>query len=321
VVVLDPSNGEVLTLVSSPAFDPNAFVDKDKHESVAEYLQNPASPLLDRAVSGAFPPGSAFKIPVAMAGLEENKINPSTTFDCPGYFQLGDRTYHFPHSWGTQDLISALAHSANEYFFHTGLMLGREAMTKYARAFGLGERTGIDLPYESKGNLPGLSVVRWYKGDTVNMSIGQGYVLTTPVQLARLMAAVENNGMMPQPHLLTVETRQFLISKHMSDMPLIHVSFRKDVWASLREGLEAVVSFDTGTAHALASIPGVITYGKTGTAQTGANKEDHAWFAGVTRTDKRVIAYCVFLEHGGSSANAVQLTREFLISLRELGKI
>lgn len=315
VVVLDPSNGEVLTLASSPAYDPNAFIGQENREPVAGYLQNPDSPLLNRAVSAAFPPGSVFKIPVSLGGLEERKITPLTSYTCPGYFQMGDRTYRFPHAWGEQDLTAALAHSANEYFFHIGLLLGAEGMSKYARAFGLGSRTGIDLPYESKGALPGLNTARWYRGDTLNMSIGQGYVLATPVQLARLMAAFENNGMMPQPHILLSG-----LDKPVSFQP-VHVSFRQDAWEAVRAGLNEVVSLDTGTAHALASLPGMVTYGKTGTAQSGAQREDHAWFAGVTRSDKRVIAYCIFLEHGGSSANAVALTREFLTTLREQGKI
>ncbi len=315
VVIMDPSSGEVLALASSPSFDPNAFVDKESRERVSEYLQDPASPLLNRAVSGAFPPGSVFKIPVTMGGLEERKIKPSTTYDCPGYFQMGDRTYRFPHAWGMQDLPMALAHSANEYFFHIGLLLGADGMAKYARVFGLGSRTGIDLAFESRGRLSGLSVGRWYKGDTLNMAIGQGYVLATPVQLARLIATVENLGMMPQPHILLSG-----VEAVVRPQP-VHVSFRKDVWDALRAGLDAVVALDTGTAHALANIPGTVTYGKTGTAQAGPGKEDHAWFAGVTRTDKRVIAYCVFLEHGGSSANAVMLTREFLTTLRDQGSI
>ena len=314
VVVIDPANGEVLTLVSSPSFDPNAFTDHEQQDRVVEYLQSAYSPLLNRAVSGAFPPGSVFKIPVSMGGLEEYRIKPSTTFDCPGYFQMGERTYHFPHSWGRQDLTSAIAHSANEYFFHTGLMLGAPAMARHARTFGLGARTGIDLPYESKGSIPsGLRTAGWFKGDTVNMSIGQGSVTATPLQLARLMAGVENQGMLPQPHILL---------SGLDEMPVfkpVHISYRKGVWDAVRDGLKQVVLSETGTGRALADLPGIETYGKTGTAQTA--REDHAWFAGVSRTDKRVIAYCVFLEYGGSSANAVQLTKEFLLNLRDQGKL
>ncbi|MBF0387099.1 MAG: penicillin-binding protein 2 [Candidatus Omnitrophica bacterium] len=315
VVVMVPASGEVLAVVSSPSFNPNAFISKEDREPVAQYLQDPAAPLHNRAVSGAFPPGSVFKIPVSLGGLEERKIIPATTYDCPGYFQMGDRTYRFPHAWGAQDLTRALAHSANEYFFHIGLLLGSDGMGKYARAFGLGSRTGIDLPSESKGSLPGLNVGRWYKGDTLNMSIGQGYVLATPIQLARLMSAFENSGNMPRPYIVLSGLAEPVKTQ------FTHVSFRPEVWAAVRAGLAEVVSLDTGTAHALADIPGAVTYGKTGTAQAGAGKEDHAWFAGVTRTDKSVIAYCVFLEHGGSSANAVALTKELLTALRDQGKI
>ena len=189
-------------------------------------------------------------------------------------------------------------------------------MAKYARAFGLGVRTGIDLPYESKGNLSGLKAGRWYKGDTLNMSIGQGYVLSTPLQLARLMTAVENNGKMPGPHIVLTPS-----AAENGAVKTIYAGFRKEVWASVRAGLERVVDLNTGTGHVLADIPGVVTYGKTGTAQAGGNREDHAWFAGVSRTEKRAIAYCVLLEHGGSSANAVTLTHEFLTQLRDQNKM
>jgi len=314
IVVLNPANGEVLTLVSSPAFDPNAFTDREQHDRVLEYLQSTESPLLNRAVSGAFPPGSVFKIPVAMAGLEEYKIKPSTTFDCPGYFEMGNRMYRFPHAWGRQDLIEAMAHSANEYFFHTGLMLGAPVMAKYAQAFGLASRTGIDLPYESKGAIPLLlKPAGWFRGDTVNMSIGQGAVSVTPLQVARMMAAVENYGTMPQPHLVLEGP------ENLPSFQPVHVAFRKGVWDAVREGLRQVVMSETGTARALSELADIESYGKTGTAQT--SREDHAWFAGVSRSSKTVIAYCVFLEYGGSSANAVQLTKEFLTALLEQGKL
>lgn len=330
LVVMDPANGEVLALVSSPSFDPNAFMDKERHEKVLEYLRNPDAPMLNRAVAGAFQPGSVFKIIVALGALEDFKIKSGTIFDCPGYFQMGGRTYNFPHAWGAQDLKSALAHSANEYFFHSGLLLGTPAMVKHASAFGLGSRTGIDLPYEVKGNLPNSKSMPWFKGDTLNTSIGQGYVLATPIQLARLMAAVENNGKMPQPYILLNRPGEVSFRQDNGGIaevaplpppPMTHVSFRKEVWDAVREGLKGVVNYESGTAHALAAIPGVTTYGKTGTAQTGPGREDHAWFAGVSKTDKREIVYCLLLEHGGSSANAVGAVHEFLLSLKAQGKI
>ncbi len=345
-VILDADTGEVLALVSSPSFDPNAFTDRDKRAHVADYLADKASPLLNRAMSAGFPPGSVFKIPVAVAGLEERKIQPSTTFDCPGFFQLGNRVFRSPHSWGMQDLTEAMGHSANDYFFHTGLLLGPEMITRYARQFGLGERTGVDLPYESRGQIPSVAkFLHWFKGDTLNLAIGQGTVLATPLQLARLMAVVANEGRFVTPHVVKSvggvdicggatdvrrktwdvgrERENASVPRPSSLVPRLecpqskrYVPLRKDVWSVLRQILYAPVKMDTGTAHVL-DIDGLDTFGKTGTAQASPGKSDHAWFAGVTMTPKRRIAYCVLLEHGGSSANACEVVKVILQSLKE----
>jgi penicillin-binding protein 2 len=309
-VVIDPSNGEVLALVSAPSFDPNIFASTERRNRASVYLNDPMSPLLNRAVSAQFPPGSVFKIMVAMAGLEEKKFIPSMTVDCPGYYELGDRRFTFSHAYGVQDLFQAMAHSANEYFFHLGLLLGPEQMARYARVFGLGDKTGIDMPYEVKGHIPGNKLTRsWYKGDTVNMSIGQGDVLATPLQIVRMIATVHNEGWMPKLHIMkSLDGKNTEVSRS-------RVSFRKPVWDTIKRSLQGVVDIDTGTASEL-KMDGLVTYGKTGTAQAGAGKEDHAWFAGVTRSEGRTIAYCFLLEHGGSSKNAVMAVREMLVRLQ-----
>ncbi|MEI8013071.1 MAG: penicillin-binding transpeptidase domain-containing protein, partial [Candidatus Omnitrophota bacterium] len=316
-VAIDPANGEVLALVSSPSFDPNDFSSREDRSQAAAYLKDDALPLLNRAVSAQFPPGSVFKIPVAAGGLQERKIKEETTFDCPGYFDLGKRRYKFPHAYGAQDLIQAIAHSANEYFFHIGLALGPEVMLRYASLFALGERTGIDLPYEVKGSVPRHTAFKqWFRGDTANMSIGQGYVLVTPVQLARLMAAVENEGQIPSVHLKKslggVEN-----AAHLSSQVVV---LRPEVWGTLKKGLHEVVMMDNGTAHVL-NIPGIEVYGKTGTAQAGSGKDDHASFAGVVKTPLRTFAFVLLLENGGSSANACLAVKEMLLNLQSRGKI
>jgi penicillin-binding protein 2 len=316
-VFLDPDNGEVLALVSSPSFDPNAFADRDKRALVAGFLQDRSAPLLNRALSASFPPGSVFKIAVTAAGLEENKIAPSTVFDCPGYFVIGNRTIRSPHVWGSQDLFQAMGHSANEYFVHIALLLGPEMLSRYARNFGLGERTGIDLLYETRGHVPhGADFLRWFKGDTANLGIGQGPILVTPLQIARMMAVVANEGRFVTPHL--VKTINGVDACSVCNVSPRFIALRKEVWASLKQALYAPVRMDTGTAHVL-QMEGMDTYGKTGTAQAGAGRSDHAWFAGVTSTPKRRIAYCVLLEHGGSSANACLIVRDILLSLKESG--
>ncbi len=311
VVVLDPGTGEVLGMVSSPAFDPNDFAQRDDRSRAGAYLKDKHAPLVNRAVAGQFPPGSVFKIPVSLAGLQERKFKPTDSFDCPGYFDLGDRHFSFPHAFGMQDFIQAMGHSANEYFFHIGLALGPDAMARYAAFFGLGERTGIDLPYEAKGLIPRRNAfAQWFAGDTANMSIGQGYVLTTPLQLARMMAIVENEGRFIDPYVtLSVGG----VDAARPQMPR-RVALRPEAWVAVKHGLRAVVTMETGTAHALQR-PGLQIYGKTGTAQAGPGKEDHAWFAGAVQGAGRGFVFVVFLEHGGSSNNAVLAAQNMLGTL------
>ncbi len=355
-VMLDPSTGEVLALLSTPAYDANVFSGLEKKKRPADYLADSRSPMINRAFGAAFTPGSVFKIPVSFAGLEEKKIRPTTTFDCPGYFILGNHRFSFGHAYGPQNLIEGVAHSANEYFFHIGLALGPELMVDYARRFGLGERTGIDLPYEAKGNLPAVSTRKgWFKGDTVNLSIGQGTVLVTPLQVARMLAAVENGGYVLRPWVVrsvggvevgpevvrdshsaflsglaplkapSVPQNGTAFSKtavpNVKNLAAVRIlSFRKDVWGSMQQALRSVVKMPTGTANEL-DIQGLYIYGKTGTAQTSPGKEDHAWFAGVVRGPQRTVSFCLFLEHGGSSHNAVQSSREIFLRLKEDGLI
>ncbi len=318
VVFLDPENGEVLGLVSAPSFDPNSFANHVDRSQVAGYLKDADAPLLNRASGTQFPPGSVFKVIVASAGLQERKIKPTTMFNSPGYFDLGDRRFTFNHAFGQQNLIQAMGHSANEYFFHVGLDLGRDLIARYAAQFALGEPTGIDIPYEVKGAIPyRKALVRWFPGDTANMSIGQGYLMTTPLQLARLMATVENRGRIVMPHIQkslgAVDNARPFFSPRF-------VALRPDVWDALKQSLRAVVKMETGTAKSL-DLPGFEIYGKTGTAQAGAGKGDHAWFAGVVKTFKRKLAFSLLLEHGGSSANACQAVKEILIELQSKGII
>ncbi len=274
--------------------------------------------MLNRAVGSQFPPGSVFKIPVTLGGLQERKIKPTTIFDCPGYFDLGNRHFKFHHAYGRQDLIEAMGHSANEYFFHIGLLLGPDMIARYASLFALGERTGVDIPYEVKGVIPRRGAfTHWYPGDTANMSIGQGYILTTPIQLARLMAAVENEGRLVVPH---IKMSLGGVENGMAGALERSVTLRPEVWKGVKLALRAVVKMPDGTAHVL-DLPGIEVYGKTGTAQAGAGRSDHAWFAGVVKTQKRTFVFSILLEHDGSSAYACAAAREMLLDLQSRGKI
>ncbi len=314
VVVMDLSNGDVLGMVSSPSFDP---------QNIRKYL-DPAiggASFINRAVNGQFPPGSVFKVVVASAALQTKKTTPDTSFDCPGYYMLGGTRFGCAHVHGVQDLWGALAHSCNVYFFHLGLLAGPKYVTQYARALGLGRPTGIDLPFESSGHLARLSggTARWYKGHTLNLSIGQGETLATPLQLAVMMGAVASDGLILRPRLLKAVEGRPAAPADLKRLP--RVRLRNDVWTVVRDGLRRAVTDEEGTAHALADVANMKIWGKTGTAQAGESKANHAWFTGWARSDKAGIVFCVFLEHGGSSANAVLLTRDLLLRMQTQGII
>lgn len=309
IVVMDLDHADVFSMVSSPSYDPNIFLDKKKQDKIGVYFNDRAAPLLNRAISGRYPPGSVFKILLALAALQNHLIVPTTSFDCPGYMMVGKRRFGCSHVHGTQDLKQALAHSCNVYFFNVGERLGASMISAYARVFGLNRPTGVDLPFEAKGTL----VTRasegrpWYKGDTLNLSIGQGYTLTTPLELTVLMAAVANDGVVLFPRLVQTNPSKRAV-----------IRLRDDVWHKVQEGLKAVVDDEQGTGHDLKDIRGMDIYGKTGTAQSGTGKPNHAWFVGYAKSSINKIAFCVFLEYGGASENAVLLAKNLLLKLQSL---
>jgi penicillin-binding protein 2 len=318
IVVMDLTNGDLMSLVSSPSYDPNAFLDKSKNEDIASYFNDPAAPLIDRAVSGQYPPGSVFKIPVALAAIQLHKITPATTFDCPGYMMVGQRRFGCSHVHGMQDLRAALAHSCNVYFFHVGQLVTPPIIGAFAKAFGLNRRTGVDLPFEAKGNLVTKAPQggSWYTGDVLNLSIGQGYTLTTPLQLTVMIAAVANNGVILRPRVVKTVGGEDIPVMDFSKRPLIRL--RDQTWAVVQQGLKAVVDDPEGTGHDLKEIPSLNIYGKTGTAQSVHGKPNHSWFVGYATSPKAGIAFCVFLEYGGSSENSVKIAHDLLLKLQSM---
>ncbi len=317
VVIMDLTSGEILALISSPSYDPNVFV-RNLVSETGTLFSNPLSPLLNRAVSGQYPPGSVFKIPVALCALTQNKITPETQFECKGFLELGNRQFRCTHTHGIQNLIEAIAHSCNVYFYHVGLLVGVDAINQFAQRLQLGRPTGIDLPYEAAGFIPSRQYRQvkrkqsWYTGDTLNLAIGQGDVLATPLQLADMMAVLVNDGQLVHPHVIKSIGTQVL---HDYD-PSGAVHFVDTVLKILDEGLRQTVVDPSGTANIL-NIPGITVAGKTGTAQTTANRETHAWFAGYGVSPKNKIAFCVFLEHGGSSVNACSVAKELLLRMQQ----
>ncbi len=313
VVVLDPRSGDVLALTSSPAFDLDRFTGALGREAWLRLVRDPQFPLLNRAIQSQYAPGSIFKIVVTAAALQEGGITPFDRLHCGPTFQLGPRIFKNwdDADWGDIDLYRALVRSCNTFFYQVGLKVGLATMERYARAFGLGEPTGIALAGEKPGRVPDPGErgrLGRRAGDTVNISIGQGQLLVTPLQVARLMAAVATEGILWKPRLLQrVESADgHLLYAEPSQMTG-YVDLSPAVWAFLRKSLWGVVN-DGGTGAA-ARLPGIDVAGKTGTAQIIANSDaargqDHAWFAAYAPAEDPQVVVVVLVERGGRGGQA-----------------
>ncbi len=311
VVVMSLETGEVLAMVSSPAYDPNVFVDSQLKFQASGLFNDSQAPLLNRAIKGQYPPGSVFKIAVAAAGLATDRVDPATAYNCDGIYELGAAKFRCLHVHGPQNLFQGMMHSCNIYFYNIGKSIGAETIYRYAHLLGLGRRTGIDIPFEEKGSLPNPRERAWYTGDTLNMSIGQGDVLATPLQLLRMVSTIALNGREVQPYFLKSINGQELVKLSTSR----HVGMIPQVYEILNNALRMVVDEAAGTAHIL-DIPNMKVLGKTGTAQAGHGRESHAWFVGYTLDTQPRVAICVFLENGGSSYNSVVVTQQMLTQMR-----
>jgi len=309
VVVMDPRNGDILAMTSSPAFGLDRFAGSLDRAAWLRLVQDPTHPLLNRALQSQYAPGSLFKIVVAAAGLQEGSLTPMDRTYCNGEFQLGAWTFKdwLAGGHGHVNLRSALVHSCNVFFYQAGLKVGPEAVARYARAFGLGAVSGIDLGGEKPGLIPSPAWRRgqgrpWHAGDTVNMSIGQGQLLVTPLQVARMMAAIANGGILWKPRLIQrVERTDGTLAYAESSRMTGQVDLSPVVWAFLRHALRGVVSEGTGRG---ARLPGIDVAGKTGTAQSiahsdSARGQDHAWFASFAPADDPQVVVVVLVERGG----------------------
>jgi penicillin-binding protein 2 len=311
IVVMDPRNGDVLAMVSTPAFEIDRFTGTIDRSAWLRVMQDPNHPMLNRTIQSMYPPGSVFKMVVAAAGLQEGTLTPGDRVQCHGEFQLGTRTFR---DWkkeghGSVDLVKGIRDSCDVYFYTTGLKIGAPAIAKWANAFGFGSPTGMDFGGEKPGLIPqprmskkGRPVV-WHAGETVNMSIGQGQVLVTPMQIARFMGAIANGGVLWKPRLVQrIERPDKGVVWNDTGSVTGHVDLSPMVFALLRQSLWAVVN-DNGTGVA-ARIPGLDVAGKTGTAQTVANSrsdkgQDHAWFAAFAPAKDPEVVVVVLVERGG----------------------
>ena len=328
VVVLGVDTGDVLALVSVPAFDPNSFAARFTQQQWTELSEDPAKPLRNRALAAELPPGSIFKLVMATAGLEEGVISRSSTFFCPGGKQAYGRFYNCLGHHGSVNVVEAIAQSCNTFFYELGMKLGREKIVRWAQAFGLGTATGIDLPQENGGIVPSdewlaSRGLRFYPGETVSLAIGQGRLAVSPLQLAHL-AATGVTGFRIQPHLLLgVEDSSFGGQGRAPAVTPRAAEFSEQTRRMLLEGMTASVARGTSrrAGNAYLSIGG-----KTGTAQVAAasragetfestpeHLRDHAWFVGVAPADNPQVAIAVYLEHGGSGGReAVPLGGQIL---------
>jgi penicillin-binding protein 2 len=310
VVVMDPRNGDILAMVSSPAFEIDRFTGTIDRAAWLSVVQDPKHPLLNRAIQSAYAPGSVFKILVAAAGLQEKTLTPMDRINCGGSFHLGGLTFadwkKEGHGW--VDLHRAVVQSCNIYFYQAGLKIGAEAIGRYARAFGLGAVTGIELSGEKPGLIPSPKRDRrgrlvWHAGETVNMSIGQGQVLVTPIQVARFMSAVANSGVLWKPRLVQrIERPGRGVVWNDPGKVMGHVELSPVIWEFLRRSLWAVVN-EGGTGGG-ARLPGLDVAGKTGTAQMIAKSradkgQDHAWFASFAPANDPEVVVIVMSEGGG----------------------
>jgi penicillin-binding protein 2 len=326
LVAMDVRNGDVLAFVSEPSYDPNDFAGGIDAETWEQLTTDEWRPIQNRAISGQYPPGSAYKPIVAAAALQERVIDPEERVFCPGHFRLGRRTYRCwrREGHGLVDLRDAIKGSCDVYFYQLGLKIGIDRLAVIARGFGLGRRTGIALGQEQPGLVPTSAWKEkrigevWMKGETVSASIGQGFNLVTPLQMAVAYAAIANGGKVLRPRIvLSAEARDGSVTP--GPAPEVRGTLPVDPahFARVVDALEAVVGEEGGTARR-ARIPGVRVAGKTGTAQVVRLKRtedleedevpfqfrDHAWFVGFAPVEAPELVVATLVEHGGHGGSA-----------------
>jgi penicillin-binding protein 2 len=313
-VAMDPRNGAILALATAPAFDPSMFVPYSdepevKSRKISEY---------NLAVQGIYPPASTFKIITAIAAIEKGGFDPKKIIGCPGHYDAGSRLFRCWSTHGPVDFYGAMAGSCDVYFYSIAAQMGPAAIEKVQRMFQFGQPTGIDLPGEKSGNLYGPTKRArnrsyWFIGDTLNLSIGQGELLVTPIKMAQFASAVASKGKVWKPYYLdkVVHAQSGKVLKESSGEQIGSVDISPSTWDLLFKALKHTV--DTGTA-ARVKIKGLDVYGKTGTAQN-PHGADHGWFMAFAGKEGQEpeIAVAVFVEFGeGGSSAAGPIAREML---------
>ncbi|MCP3924252.1 MAG: penicillin-binding protein 2 [Desulfobacterales bacterium] len=339
IVAMDPSNGEIIAIASSPTFDQNDFIGGMSHSKWNKMISNKNRPMENKAVQGNYPPASIYKIVTAIAALEEGVVDEDTIVNCPGYHKYGNRVFRCwkPGGHGNVNIKDALKESCDVFFYQVGQKLGVDRIAWYSRACGFGERTGIDLDHESKGLIPTIIWKKkragksWHGGDTLSVSIGQSYNLVTPVQAVGMISSIANGGIRYKPIIVKkIETASAKVVMENEKIILGKLPVTPKTMKIIRKGLWRVVNQRLGTAWIIRDKQVSIS-GKTGTAQVVGRKKmtpeeikalpyrlkPHAWFVAYAPSRDPKIAVAVIVEHGehgGSAAGplARKLIREYL---------
>ena len=325
-VVMNPQTGEVLAMVSRPAFDPNLFAHGISSKDWAKLNNNPFHPMDNKTISGEYPPGSTFKIVTGTAALTEGKVAPEEKIFDSGHHWIIPKGNAEGEALGWINFQEALAHSDNVYFYEMGNRLGIDLLEKYARMFGLGQRTGIDLPYEAKGLVANREYKKknfedgdWYLSETFDAAIGQGFNLVTPLQAAMVMGEIAADGKRYKPHLVSrIQTQDGDVIKEFQPELLSELQVPANVIRLVQEGLHDVTKFGTA-ASTFRGFP-VDIAGKTGTAENSQGR-DHGWFVAYGPFDNPNIVVAVIVEQGGfGSQSAVPIGREILEAAFHVGR-
>jgi penicillin-binding protein 2 len=316
LVAMDARTGEVLAMVSRPTFDPNDFAVRIPGKEWASLNTDKDTPLLNRAIQAQLAPGSVFKIVMATAMLESKAIPPTFSVNCSGSAVFYGRVFHCDHAHGSVDLHRGIVASCDVFFYNVGKLLGIDRISHYASGLGLGRRTGIDLPGEEPGLVPSEEWVervyhhKWYAGSTISVSIGQGAVTATPIQLARMIAAVASGGDLIPPHLLKTAT----------NLEMEHFPISDDTVQQVTDGMWGVVNEPDGTTSGQVKLQNIDFSGKTGTAQIesfdlqnklGKKLKENGWFVGYAPRRNPEIVVAALVQSGGwGSTSAAPIVRD-----------
>jgi penicillin-binding protein 2 len=304
LVALDPNDGGILAMVSKPDYDLSSFSGVTPPDIWRSLNEDEASPLYNRATLTRYPPGSTFKMLLAIAALETGSVTPSWRVNCTGAFRLGNKVFKDLHVHGSMDLVSAIQHSCNVYFYQCMMRTGLDAWTRYGSEFGFGRLTGIDIYEENPGLLPSTAYMDkrygksgWTRGFLPSLGIGQGELGVTPLQMACYAAALATKGEYHQPHFARAIVTKSPRAVDTLTFQSRHIDVSQNTWNIVREGMRRVVEEQGGTGG-MARVQGIQSAGKTGTAQN-PHGPDHAWYVGFAPFDNPRIAVAILIENAG----------------------